>query len=111
MELALRHSGKRATALAQYLGISESAISQWVNGPTKSVNSVLVIKAAHFLGVSAFWFSTGEGDMLQTAAINEPAANYSTMTDAENKLLEDYRQLSSEQQVKVSQFTRDLVTA
>ena len=78
MELALRHSGKRATALAQYLGISESAISQWVNGPTKSVNSVLVIKAAHFLGVSAFWFSTGEGDMLQTAAIN--AVSYTHLT-------------------------------
>ena len=64
MLMALKHSGKKPSALARYLGISESAISQWVNGPTKSVNSILVIKAAHFLGVSAYWFSTGEGNML-----------------------------------------------
>jgi len=110
MELALRHSGKRAAALANVLGISESAVSQWINGPTKSVNSTLVIKAAHFLGVSAYWFATGEGSMLQTSSVNESPATYTTMSDAEHELLLRYRQLSDSDKSQLSDFLDQLNT-
>lgn len=104
MELALRHSGKRASALASVLGISESAVSQWLNGPTKSVNSTLVIKAAHFLGVSAYWFATGEGSMLQTTSVNESPATYTTLSDEEHALLTRYRQLSESDKSQLNQL-------
>ena len=104
MELALRHSGKRASALANVLDISESAVSQWLNGPTKSVNSTLVIKAAHFLEVSAYWFATGEGNMLQTPSVNESAASYTTISDEDHKLLARYRQLSDDEKSQVTEL-------
>lgn len=102
MELALRHSGKRAAALANVLDISESAVSQWLNGPTKSVNSTLVIKAAHFLGVSAYWFATGEGTMLQTSSVNESAASYAIINDEDYQLLARYRRLSDGEKLQVN---------
>ncbi len=108
MSQALRHSGKKPSALARYLGISESAISQWVNGPTKTVNSTLVIKAAHFLGVSAFWFSTGEGNMLQMGG-NEDRVPYSTNSKKEMVLLDKYRQLSRAKQVRLHDFLDGLL--
>lgn len=108
MTMALQHSGKKPSALARYLGISESAISQWVNGPTKSVNSKLVIKAAHFLGVSAFWFSTGEGSMVQAGA-KEEKVPYSTNSKREMELLDGYRQLSRAKQVRLHDFLDGLM--
>lgn len=106
--MALKHSGKKPSALARYLGISESAISQWVNGPTKSVNSILVIKAAHFLGVSAYWFSTGEGNMLSDGG-GEEKMPYTANSKREVTLLNNYRQLSRAKQVRLHDFLQGLL--
>jgi transcriptional regulator with XRE-family HTH domain len=48
-------------ALAEYLGVTGSAISQALKGQTK-FNANNSARAARMLGVDLYWFATGEGE-------------------------------------------------
>lgn len=61
IRFALEASKKKPTDLAKYIGISESAISQWINGPTKTINSMHLLKVSSFLSVNPQWLASGEG--------------------------------------------------
>lgn len=47
-------------ALAEYLGVTGSAISQAMKGQTR-FNACNSARAARMLGVDLYWFATGEG--------------------------------------------------
>lgn len=90
LELALEQRGKSRADLARMLrspktgelGISPSAVAQLINGKSHSANGENTVRAARFLGVSAYWLGTGEGPMTENKAqplvvvAAEPVATY-----------------------------------
>ena len=94
IRFALETSEKKPTDLAKYIGISESAISQWINGPTKTINSVHLLKVSSFLGVEPQWLASGEGS--PTNIKNDNVVDYA-ISDDENKWLRLIRKLNDDQ--------------
>ena len=54
---------KTKSGLARYVGVRSPSVTDWFNGRTKSIEYRNLLKAAAFLGVSAEWLRTGEGEM------------------------------------------------
>ncbi|QEE24499.1 helix-turn-helix transcriptional regulator [Rhodanobacter glycinis] len=52
-----------AADLARACGVKGASVSEWINGPTKSLRGPNAIKAAKRLGVNVEWLSTGSGPM------------------------------------------------
>lgn len=52
-----------AADLARACGVRPASVSEWINGPTKSLRGPNAIKAAKCLGVNVEWLSTGNGPM------------------------------------------------
>lgn len=63
IKLAISQSGIKKSHLAQQLGVSPSAITQWTSGTTKKLEGGNLIAAAKILGVSPAWLATGKGEM------------------------------------------------
>lgn len=61
MALALSESGIKKSELAGRLGISPSAVTQWVNGSTASIEGENLVRAAECLNVNPTWLATGIG--------------------------------------------------
>lgn len=61
MAKAISESGVKKSELAARLGISPSAITQWVNGSTTSIDGENLVKAAEVLKVNPTWLATGRG--------------------------------------------------
>ena len=97
--------------LARIAGVRAAAVSQWVNGPTKSLAIEPATKIGEHFGLSAMWISKGEGPMrqdqspctadyfnLQPAELGEPSpVSYpdTIMVSGEEKLIVlGYRKLS-----------------
>lgn len=47
--------------IAELTGVSSSAVTQWKDGPTKTIKASPATKLAAKTGYSAIWISTGEG--------------------------------------------------
>lgn len=58
---AMQERNVGRSQLAGAIGLSPSAVTQWLDGTTKSYEAINVIKAARHLGVDADWLVTGEG--------------------------------------------------
>ena len=54
---------KSKSGLARFCGIKSPSVSDWFSGRTKKLEYSNVVKAAEYLGVSAEWLQTGEGQM------------------------------------------------
>ncbi|MER5002391.1 helix-turn-helix transcriptional regulator [Providencia stuartii] len=63
LRLALTHSGMTQADLAKQIGVSQSTISQVVNGKVSGVCRTSVIAKA--LGINRNWLAYGEGEMLK----------------------------------------------
>lgn len=63
LQLALDHSKLSRVAFAESIGISAQAVSQVLNGQTKSLSAENSAKAAKELGVDHYWLATGDGSM------------------------------------------------
>jgi SOS-response transcriptional repressor LexA len=61
MKVARLKAGVTKTALAKAVGVSPSAVTQWENGQTKSLDGVNLIAAARLLKVLPDWLSSGKG--------------------------------------------------
>ncbi len=67
MELKERVRTARKTArltqeaLAEAIGVSRPAITQWEDGTVKSLDAGNAVRAARILGVDELWLATGEG--------------------------------------------------
>ena len=94
IKFALDLAKKKPTELARHIGISESAISQWVNGPTKTINSVHILKVSDFLGVNAQWLASGEGSPTDIKADN---IDDDSITNDEQKWLKLIRRMNHNQ--------------
>lgn len=64
---ALRVSGKTRKQLAEHLGVTQSTITQAINGQTAALSAANSARAADFCRVEALWLATGEGQMRQAA--------------------------------------------
>ena len=69
---AHQHSGKRLTDLAEVVGCTQPALSQWMSGDTKSYDAERVVRYAEATGVRVEWLLFGDGDPL---AVNYRASN------------------------------------
>lgn len=61
LRIALKEAGKTQQELADYLGISKSAVSAQMLGSTKEISAKNLFRAARFLGVEPEWLGTGKG--------------------------------------------------
>lgn len=62
-------SYKSQAGLARACGIKTPSVSGWFTGKTKNLTFENAVKAAAYLGVSAEWLATGEGDMHSASVI------------------------------------------
>ncbi len=63
LNFALAESGKRKTDLWRACGVSSGAVTQWLDGTTKSLKSAPAMRAAQFLNVELEWLTEGRGQM------------------------------------------------
>lgn len=52
-----------AADLARACNVKPASVSEWINGPTKTLRGPNAISAARCLGVNNEWLSTGRGPM------------------------------------------------
>lgn len=64
---ALRVSGKTRKQLAQHLGVTDSTVTQAINGQTAAFSAANSARTAHFCRVEPLWLATGDGPMRQAA--------------------------------------------
>ncbi len=64
LRLALAHSGMKQADLAEWIGVSQGAISSYVTGKVKEAGITRARLMAQALGVSAVWLIYGDGEML-----------------------------------------------
>lgn len=57
----MAETGKTVGELADIAGVSSSAVTQWKDGPTKSLKTAPATKLAAATGFSAMWIATGAG--------------------------------------------------
>jgi len=57
----MAETGKTVGELAEIAGVSSSAVTQWKEGPTKSLKTEPATKLAAATGFSALWIATGAG--------------------------------------------------
>lgn len=60
----LSETGKTVTDLARYAGKSQSAVSQWLNGQTKSLKGETATALEQNTGYRASWWTSGKGAKL-----------------------------------------------
>ncbi|MDH1700300.1 LexA family protein [Comamonas terrigena] len=57
----MAETGKTVGEIASIAGVSSSAVTQWKDGPTKSLKTAPATKLAAATGFSAMWIATGSG--------------------------------------------------
>jgi len=57
-------TGKQVGEIADITGVTSSAVTQWKDGPTKSIKTGPATKLEEATGYSARWIATGEGAKL-----------------------------------------------
>lgn len=57
----MAETGKTVGEIADIAGVSSSAVTQWKDGPTKSLKTAPATKLAAATGFSAMWIATGVG--------------------------------------------------
>lgn len=60
-------SGKSQAAIAREMGITQSAITQWLTGQTKKLRADTAVALEKATGVKAEWIATGHGPKLVSA--------------------------------------------
>lgn len=80
--------------LAQMLGVTRSACSQWESKGGTAPRRERLLEIAELLGVSYLWLSTGKG--APENGIAEPRPRYPRLTAEERQLLKLYGALSPE---------------
>lgn len=74
IQQALLHSGKTQAAVAREMGITPSAITQWLSGRTKTLKAETAIALEKATGMKAAWIATGVGHKLVDS--NAPADHF-----------------------------------
>ncbi|WP_103035749.1 XRE family transcriptional regulator [Castellaniella caeni] len=72
--------------MADVVGVSTSAVSQWVKGDTKSLSSENLLKVAKFLNVTPEWLLDGKGSPLPKDPTREDAPPPPTTKNGEIKI-------------------------
>lgn len=70
---AMQGAGINAASLAAAVGVSPSAVSQWLSASTKNMRPEHLFAAADVLGVEARWLATGRGPRERNAFADLPA--------------------------------------
>ena len=60
----MQHTGWKVAQIAEICGVSSSAVTQWKDGPTKSISLEPAIKLERKTGYSALWIANGKGEKL-----------------------------------------------
>lgn len=68
----MAHSGLTVGQIAEVCGVSSSAVSQWKEGPIKSIKPAPAARLAERTGFNALWIATGEGSKWRTRPAKAP---------------------------------------
>ena len=68
----IAHSGLSVSEIAKECGVTSGAVSQWKDGPTKSLKPAPAARLAERTGFSALWIATGEGGKWRVAPSATP---------------------------------------
>ena len=77
----------RAIRLAERLGISSSAMTQWENSKTKVPRADLLLKAARILRVSPYWIMFGEDEEILPEEIIQIAKAFTKLDASQQALI------------------------
>lgn len=95
---ALRRAKLKPIDLARQVGVTRGTVSQWVNGPTKTIEGDNLMRAARALNEDPHWLATGERKQMPTAfGVAEPATIYA---GNEHQLLQKFRGLSEDDKLR-----------
>ena len=95
----VKAKNKTLTSLAVELGVSQEAISQYISGTIKPKTST-IIDMAKILNTSA--------DYLLDLTNNPNPSNF-TLSPKENVLINNYRALTSEEQIQVDAYIKAII--
>lgn len=95
---SLRRAKLKPIDLARQAGVTRGTVSQWVNGPTKTIEGDNLMRAARALNEDPHWLATGERKHLPTQfGTAEPAAIY---VGNEHQLLQKFRGLGEDDKLR-----------
>lgn len=95
ISFALELSKNKPADLARYIGVSESAVSQWLNGTSEAINSIYLLKVSSFLKVNPQWLVSGKGSPFK---IKQYHINDNIVSENEREWLDLIKMLNNEQQ-------------
>jgi transcriptional regulator with XRE-family HTH domain len=111
--------GGSQAELARQLGVSRSAVGQWLQGNVKDIRSEALFTLARLANVRPEWLALGESPKKPTSkdapsAINALEGTHEVyayyVTKEEHELLQAYRHLSPEQQEMLAQNAQFLMS-
>lgn len=70
---AMEVANKNQSQLAAEIGVTTSAVSQWITGQVKSLKGTTATRIEAATGVSSAWLVSGEGPMMSSASNVRPA--------------------------------------
>jgi len=71
IQIAIAHSGKTQAAIAREMGITPSAITQWLSGRTKTLKVETALALEKATGIRAAWIATGIGQKFVDATTSQ----------------------------------------
>lgn len=85
---ARNRAGVTQPVLAEMVGVSASAVSQWESGSTKGLKPDNLFRVADALRVSPRWLAVGRSDPEKhDIQVQDPPAGYSSQPELQQQLL------------------------
>lgn len=59
---AIEVRGYKQTEVAQKIGITQAAVSNWITGASRKPNALTLLRLCQAINVNPYWICFGEGD-------------------------------------------------
>ncbi len=96
---AMESAGLKHAELARATGKTNAAVTQWLDGSTKSLKADTATRMEQATGYSAEWLVTGKGPKKRQAP-KDVGAVLHAITEDEWQFLEDFRRLTDQDRAR-----------
>lgn len=104
----MRSTGWTVGRIAEISGVSSSAVTQWKDGPTKTLKTAPATRLAAASGFNALWIASGDGPMLSREASEalalpaSPGQRFDAVTEDEHRMLLAFRGMSDDDRAELT---------
>ncbi len=99
----LEATGKTQAGLARHVGVKPPSVSKWMNGETKNLEGMNLLRASDFLECSPTWLAQGKGLEVENYGVR--AGSALIPSSAAVRSYDDYRDLDPEKYVFVKSYS------